>query len=164
MKAWKRFVREQGGWAAYGGIIFKGDRVLLRKPTNNFGGYAWTFPKGAKNRDETPEEAAVRETYEETGYVCQIVGKVPGIFQGTSSTTEFWIMTPVSQEEIPINPELGFPETERIAWADYNTAQRLIAQTGQLGNQPGMQRDLEILDAAFKAKGLPIAENEPEEE
>lgn len=153
---------EQKGWAAYGGVVFKGNSVLLRKPTNNFGYYAWTFPKGAKNQNETPEEAAVRETHEETGYICQVVGKIPQTFEGGHSTTEFWIMTPVSKEEIPINPDLGFPETERVAWADYDTAKRLIAQTGQLGNQAGMQRDLDILDAAFKAQGFPIPENKPE--
>ncbi|KAF8147860.1 NUDIX hydrolase domain-like protein [Crassisporium funariophilum] len=32
----------------------------------------WLLPKGRKDRGETIEEAAVRETYEETGYACHL--------------------------------------------------------------------------------------------
>ncbi|KAH9476490.1 8-oxo-(d)GTP phosphatase [Psilocybe cubensis] len=32
----------------------------------------WLLPKGRKDRGETIEQAAVRETYEETGYVCAL--------------------------------------------------------------------------------------------
>ena len=40
---------------AFGGVVFdKAGRVLLRKPTGEFDGYAWTFPKGARNRANSP--------------------------------------------------------------------------------------------------------------
>ena len=32
----------------------------------------WTFPKGHPENKETPEEAALREVREETGWACQI--------------------------------------------------------------------------------------------
>jgi 8-oxo-dGTP diphosphatase len=33
----------------------------------------WTLPKGKTDPDETPEECALREVKEETGYKCEIV-------------------------------------------------------------------------------------------
>ena len=54
---------------AYGGIVVdaKG-RILLREPSGHFDGYVWTFPKGRPQPGETAEEAALRETREETGW------------------------------------------------------------------------------------------------
>lgn len=34
---------------------------------------SWLLPKGRKDCNESPEAAAIRETYEETGYPCEIV-------------------------------------------------------------------------------------------
>jgi len=36
----------------------------------------WTFPKGLIEDHETPKDAAIRETYEETGIRCTILRKV----------------------------------------------------------------------------------------
>jgi 8-oxo-dGTP pyrophosphatase MutT (NUDIX family) len=36
----------------------------------------WTFPKGLIETNETPQEAAVRETFEETGIQAKIIRKV----------------------------------------------------------------------------------------
>ncbi|MBV9864749.1 MAG: NUDIX hydrolase [Abitibacteriaceae bacterium] len=62
---------------AYGGVVFDVEkRVLLRKPSNGWGGYAWTFPKGAPEweLDAIPEQTALREVREETGVTRQAVG------------------------------------------------------------------------------------------
>jgi 8-oxo-dGTP diphosphatase len=50
-----------------------GDVLLVRL---NYGPRAgrWTLPGGLVENDETPEEAAVRETAEETGFVVQLDG------------------------------------------------------------------------------------------
>ncbi|KAH8691961.1 NUDIX hydrolase domain-like protein [Talaromyces proteolyticus] len=42
--------------------------ILRHRGKNQF-----YFPKGRKNRGETLEDAAVRETYEESGYPCQLL-------------------------------------------------------------------------------------------
>ena len=49
-------------------IYFDGKKVLLLKRKDNvpYGG-KWGFPGGGAEKDETPEEAAIRETAEETG-------------------------------------------------------------------------------------------------
>lgn len=47
---------------SYGAVMFDDQgRVLLRKPTNEFGGYVWTWPKGGVEPDEHPLTAALRE-------------------------------------------------------------------------------------------------------
>ena len=49
-------------------IYFDGKKVLLLKRKDNvpYGG-KWGFPGGGAEKGETPEEAAIRETTEETG-------------------------------------------------------------------------------------------------
>lgn len=36
----------------------------------------WSLPKGKADKGETPEETAVREVLEETGYHCRIVAPI----------------------------------------------------------------------------------------
>jgi 8-oxo-dGTP pyrophosphatase MutT (NUDIX family) len=129
---------------SYGGVVISGGKVLLLNPTNDFGGYKWTFPKGRNDPGEAPEETAIREVREETGYECEIVGKLPGNFAGTTTNTEYFLMRPLSS---------GSPgwETQEVRWADRREAEALIRMTGELGNQGGMSRDLAILSAAFGA-------------
>jgi 8-oxo-dGTP diphosphatase len=62
-------------------VLDKG-RVLLRRPKGDFDGYVWTFPKGRPDAGETPEQAALREVKEETGYSAKVIGKLPGSFRG----------------------------------------------------------------------------------
>lgn len=48
-------------------IITDGDRVLMVRRRVKEGELSWQFPAGGIEPGETPEEAAVRETLEETG-------------------------------------------------------------------------------------------------
>jgi ADP-ribose pyrophosphatase YjhB (NUDIX family) len=50
-------------------------RVLLVRP---LGRRKWAIPKGHVEQDETPEQAAARETYEEARLRVRIVRAVPG--------------------------------------------------------------------------------------
>ncbi len=45
--------------------VFNEDKVLLVRPT--YGRRLWTFPGGRTSRNETYEDAAIREVQEETG-------------------------------------------------------------------------------------------------
>ncbi|MCD6351750.1 MAG: NUDIX hydrolase [Armatimonadetes bacterium] len=65
----------QGVEYAAGGVVVRGEgkdlEVLIlhkRKPPE------WRLPKGHLGPGETPEQAALRETAEESGYSCEIVG------------------------------------------------------------------------------------------
>ena len=124
---------------AYGGVLIDDTgRVLLRQPRNHFDGYVWTFPKGKHDKGETPEQAALREVREETGYDARITGILPGAFPGGTGTTAFFLMAPQGE------PRTFEWETQAIRWATPAEAEALIRQTT---NPIGRARDLAVLQA-----------------
>lgn len=52
------------------GVIFENDKILLVKETKDG---CWTLPGGWVDIGESPSEACVRETYEESGYKTEAV-------------------------------------------------------------------------------------------
>lgn len=55
-----------------GGVLCdKGDVFVLRKPNGE-----WVMPKGHVEPDETPEQAAVREVFEEAGLRAYVVSEI----------------------------------------------------------------------------------------
>ena len=125
--------------SAYGGCLIDEDgRVLLREPANHFGGYVWTFPKGRVDAGETPQQAALREVLEETGYTARITGLVPGVFKGDTTSTVFFLMAAVGEQRA-----FGW-ETTQTRWASLEDARTLIAQTTSL---TGRTRDLAVIEA-----------------
>ena len=125
---------------AYGGVVVDADsRVLLRRPKGDYDGYVWTFPKGRPDVGESPEEAALREVKEETGYSAKIMKKLSGSFKGGTSVTEFFLMSPVGSPSPSDNEE-----TSAIRWAALDKAAALIGMTT---NQIGRARDLSVLEA-----------------
>lgn len=73
---WKLFQPKSEGART---IIRNGDQVLLVK---TFYGKHWGLPGGAANRNERPEDCAVREAREETGINVKIVEKL-GVYTST---------------------------------------------------------------------------------
>lgn len=151
------------GKGAHGIVLFdKSGNVMLREPSNHFGNYAWTFSKGGSNPGETTLQAAIREVAEETHLKANaVLGYVPGGFGGTTSTSYFYYGL---KDHTTDAPEMDNGETWNVKWVPYEEAKQLIAETGKLGNQSGMNRDLKLLDAAYeqfhasKANGFPVME------
>jgi ADP-ribose pyrophosphatase YjhB (NUDIX family) len=81
---------KQGLKPASGCIIKEPDgRVWLVSPTNQFGGYKNTFPKG-KIEDEMSWQAnAIKEVFEESGLKVKIVGYACDVDR-TSSVTRYY--------------------------------------------------------------------------
>lgn len=128
---------------AFGGVLIdSARRVLLREPTNHFSGYVWTFPKGGPQPGETPEQTALREVLEETGYEAEIVCALAGEFVGDTSVTRFYLMRPKQQIQSP-----GW-ETAEVRWVSQSDADALIQQTTC---EVGRSRDLAVLAVAFSA-------------
>lgn len=128
---------------SFGGVLFdQQGRVLLRKPTNMFGGYKWTFAKGKRDGKASIEATALREVLEETGYKAEILAVIPGSFKGTTGRTEYFLMRPVGK---PGQPDPI--ETEATEWVHIDKAPDYIKQTP---SDTGRDRDLKVLQAAVE--------------
>jgi len=134
----------KGMKAAYGGVVMSEDRqrILLREPTNHFGGYVWTFAKGRPNPGESPEQCARREIEEELGCTVRDITWIPGWFAGDTTATKFLIGV-YDQSTQPPQAD----ETASVQWATWQEADALIRLTQ---SAKGRRRDLEVLAAARK--------------
>jgi 8-oxo-dGTP pyrophosphatase MutT (NUDIX family) len=132
--------------SAFGGVVFdERGRVLLRKPTGEFDGYLWTFPKGRLEEGESPEAAALREVRQETGVEAEIVAAIPGTFKGGTSLNTYYRMRLLHD-----HADFDRGESEDVKWATPDEARKLIAKTR---NETGRKRDLDVLKAAVALAG-----------
>lgn len=58
------------------GIVNKNDRVLMVKRAKKEGDLLWVFPGGKIEDGELPEEACIREVFEESGLNVSIIGLI----------------------------------------------------------------------------------------
>ena len=128
---------------AYGGVVINGSgRILLRRPRNLWGGYAWTFPKGGPSSGETGAQAALREVREETGVEAEIIARVPGEFPGTTAVASVFFLMSVVHD----HGDFQLDETEAVAWATPDGARSMIGETP---SPTGRKRDVAVLEAAL---------------
>ncbi|CAH0197813.1 RNA pyrophosphohydrolase [Massilia sp. Bi118] len=67
------FTLPPGMRAAAGAVVIEDDgRVWLVSPTNGYGGYTTTFPKGRVDPGGTLQQTAIREVYEESGLLVRL--------------------------------------------------------------------------------------------
>ncbi|WP_168124010.1 NUDIX hydrolase [Paenibacillus sp. HB172176] len=130
---------------AYGGIVFNNaGQVLMRSPLGQWGGYVWTFAKGGTDiNDRSPEDTALREVKEETGYECKILKAIPGEFKSETCVTKYYLMQ-------PINDQSEFDkETQEVKWVTIEEAFELIKMTKTI---IGRERDKNALITALNTK------------
>ncbi len=65
-------------------------RIWAVCPTNQFGGYAVTFPKGTIDAGMTAKSAAIREALEESGLQVELAALI-GDFERTTSVTRYYL-------------------------------------------------------------------------
>ena len=103
--------RHQGGWP---------EIALVHRPLRN----DWSFPKGKLEPGEDFETAALREVFEETGYVCDL-----GRFLGHTEYRDrkdrpkvvaYWAMTPRRGAFLPND------EVDQLRWLDLPAARTLL--------------------------------------
>lgn len=96
-------------YTAAGGVITDGDRVLvLHRPSRN----EVRLPKGHVEAGESPEDAALREAVEESGYtdleIVAALGRqvVKFVFQGTHVIRDerYWLMRLRSPQQLERRP------------------------------------------------------------
>jgi 8-oxo-dGTP pyrophosphatase MutT (NUDIX family) len=79
-----------------GAIVIEPDgRIWAVAPTNAFGGYQATFPKGTIDPNMTPQTTAIREVFEEAGLQIEITGWL-GDFERTTSVTRYYFARRIS--------------------------------------------------------------------
>lgn len=79
-----------GKKAASGVVIEEPDgRVWLIHPTNQFGGYEGSFPKGTAEVDLSLQANAIKEAFEETGLKVEITGFL-GDYERTTSVARMY--------------------------------------------------------------------------
>lgn len=113
---------------AAGGVVLKNSakgnlRVLVAHRPNYDD---WSLPKGKADKGETPEQTAIREVLEETGYECRIVAPL--------GTTRYRVGRGIKEVKwfamrpLPSSP--GFQknsEVDRIRWLSRKKAADLVS-------------------------------------
>lgn len=126
---------EDGRSRSAGLIVQLSDgRFILAAPRGGFAGYHYTFPKGRIDADETPEETAIREFFEETGFKARITGDWFGDYRGTSTWTRYF-----SAQIVGGDPSDMSWETERVLFIPQNKVESFLSRN----NNP-------VLQVAFK--------------
>lgn len=101
-------------------------RLLVLRAYRN-----WDFPKGMLEPDETPLEAAIRETAEEAS-ITDLVFRWGEAFCETApygqGKVARYYLAETEQEHItlPVSPELGHPEHDEWRWVGFDEAGRLL--------------------------------------
>lgn len=85
------FVLPPGMRAAAGAVVVEDDgRVWLVSPTNGYGGYSATFPKGRVDPGGTLQHTAIREVFEESGLVVRLEAHLIDV-RRTQTYTRYYI-------------------------------------------------------------------------
>jgi len=110
-----------------GGIVCKGEKVLLIKTEDLKGNPVWTFPKGVIEKGEKAKDAALREVREETGYdvkIVRLLDVVEYFFRKEGElikkSVKWFLMEPIKRMEEPDW------EVSEITWIKYDEAKELL--------------------------------------
>lgn len=142
--------KPQGKWYSAGGVVCSPefDRIYIRKPSNNFG--PWAFPKGRIDKGESPPKAALREVEEEIGVVA---GMVPGGYLGTGdgsmSVTHYYLM--VAKRDTGRHDK----ETEEVKLVPWSEAIQTFARVGNLRDLRITTRALDLVERMRKKGKIP---------
>jgi bis(5'-nucleosidyl)-tetraphosphatase len=101
--------------------------LLLRAYRN------WDFPKGIVEPGEDVLAAAVREVREETtledlSFDWGLKFMDTGPYNRGKIARYYLARSKSRQVELPVNPQLGFPEHEEARWVDYDAALELVSE------------------------------------
>lgn len=140
---------------SYGAVLYRKNpdtgetEVLLRKPTGNFDGYHWTFPKGSHDQAD-PLATAKKEVLEEMGHEFNPTGHIQETFKSPGGKENAYFIGQVTGGH-DITKMDG--ETEAMKWTPVAHAVTLI---GRGTNAEGVTRDLKVLEAFAKQQGVSL--------
>jgi len=147
-KSWEEYpVDSIGLKLSYGAVIIN-DRgqVLVVEPANHFSDVVWTIPKGKLDAGEIPEQTAVREAQEETGYDIELIDYIDGAWTGQTSVTRFFLARPKGEQGEWENQGTNQQETWQALFVNYECAKVLFSSS----NKKSAQRDTEALEKGYE--------------
>ena len=140
-----REVIEHRGAAAIVPIIQERNVVLVRQFRYAIATDLLEVPAGTMERGEQPEECAVRELEEETGYGCKEIEKI----------MEFFPVPGYSTEEIHVYLAKGLVKSEMHTDEDEEIYLEILSLENALGKvRSGQIRDAKSICALFRAAEL----------
>jgi 8-oxo-dGTP pyrophosphatase MutT (NUDIX family) len=110
-------IRRTGAVAIVAIMKPSGRLILVRQFRPPAGGHVIEFPAGLIDDNETPEMAAVRELFEETGYSGKVTRVTPPLYSspGLSGETVHLVRMEIDETDLKNkNPETDFDEGEHI--------------------------------------------------
>jgi len=119
-----------------GGVVYKKDKWLITRsaPSESYPKSVWRLPKGWIDKDESAEEAALREVKEEGGIEAKIIKKIATIKYFYNAPDKGKILKFVTFYLMEWARDLsqGFDgETSEIAWLPYDEAFKKLAYNGE---------------------------------
>ena len=149
-----------------GGVVSRGDKLLLVEVTNLKGEKKWTFPKGHPEAGETAQQTALREVEEETGWKCRIKRELLTV--GYKFTRQgrlvdkkvqwFW-MEPQKKtgrpDEVEVHRAEWFDSDEAFQKLSYDTDLELLAEWKKKAfiNKPATGTAKDAKDAKGSRRG-----------
>lgn len=127
-----RIVREFSS----GGAVYKKDKWLITRsaPSEPYPKSVWRLPKGWIDKDESAEEAALREVKEEGGVGAKIIRKIETIkyfFTTPDGDKILKFVTFYLMEWVKDYPEGFDGETSEITWLPFDKAFKKLAYSGE---------------------------------
>ena len=111
-----------------GGLVVREGKVLLVRVCNLKQEIVWCLPKGHLEKGETPEQAAVREVREETGWRCRSLGPILQV--GYSFQRQGRLVSKkVDWFAMKAEKKVGTPdalEVLKVQWAALNRAKTML--------------------------------------
>lgn len=119
-----------------GGVVYKKDRWLITRSASSelYPKSVWRLPKGWIDKDESSEEAALREVKEEGGVGAKIIRKIETIryfFNAPDKGRVLKFVTFYLMEWKKDLPEGFDGETSEIAWLPYDEAYKRLSFSGE---------------------------------
>lgn len=124
-------------------LVNKEDKILIGHPTNHDPDF-WSIPKGKIDGDETPLEAAIRETYEESNvevfkdlhdfieigkYVYRHKKKDIMLYATFEAEHAHWNKLIIKCNSNVPEERGGFPEFDSFFWASFEEAKSMLHYT-----------------------------------
>lgn len=112
------------GLSLAAGVIIRlpDGRIVLREPAGAFAGYYYALPKGRLDKNETPQQAAIREAKEESGLDVRLTG-VLGDYKGDTTLTRYY-----TAELVGGDPSQCDWETDRVLFVPLDQVDALLDQ------------------------------------